>query len=579
VRAAGDAALHVREAFLAYREGFARFTGRARDAFARADWAALRRGSTERLDLYGACLDSALARLRPLLAERIHERPLWHAANRAYAATVAALPDAELAQTFFNSVTRRVFATAGVDPGIEFVELAFPPHPPPAAVVRRCPRRHDTAGLVARLLSHHAPACGFEDLGRDATLVAAELDAADPAPIESIESARPLFVRNRRAYIVGRALRASGVAHPVVIPLVNETGRVAADTVLLSEDDASIVFSFTRSYFFVETEHPRALVAFLASLMPKKPVSDLYDAIGHIRHGKTELYRALHSHLLRSEDPFELAAGQRGMVMLVFTLPSYDLVFKVIRDRFPPPKTATRRKVMAKYDLVFRHDRAGRLVDARVFEHLKLERRRFPPALLGELVGEAGASVTVGEDSVVLRHLYTERRMRPLDLFLREAHPAAARAAILDYGEAIRDLARSNIFPGDMLLKNFGVTRHGRVVFYDYDELALLTDCRFREVPRARYDDEELAGEPWFFVGENDVFPEEFLPFLGLDGQLRDAFMGAHRDLMSVAFWSAMQAEHLAGRFPDVAPYPSSRRLSARQKPASWQRSLIAKST
>jgi isocitrate dehydrogenase kinase/phosphatase len=577
--AARDGAEVVREAFLAYRAEFARLTARARASFSAGDWTQVRRDAAERLDLYGGCLAAALERLRALLGDGLHERPLWHAANRAYAHSIAGMADAELAQTFFNSVTRRVFATAGVDPAIEFVELAFPPSPPEEDVVRTCPRRHDTAGVVARLLQHHELPCGYEDLGRDATLIAADLDAASASPVLAIDSARPLFFRNRRAYVVGRVRRASGEAHPIVVPLVNETGRVAADTVLLTEDEASIVFSFTRSYFFVETAHPRGLVGFLRTLMPRKPVSDLYDAIGHNRHGKTELYRALHAHLAASHDPFEIAAGQRGMVMLVFTLPSYDLVFKVIRDRFPPPKTVTRRSVVAKYDLVFRHDRAGRLVDARSFEHIQFDRRRFPPALIDELLGEAGETVELGPRSLGLRHLYTERRMRPLDLYLREAAPAQRVAAILDYGEAIRDLARSNIFPGDMLLKNFGVTRHGRVVFYDYDELALLTDCRFREVPRARYDDEELAGEPWFFVGENDVFPEEFLPFLGLEGELRDAFMDAHRDLMSVEFWSSMQAEHRAGRVPDVMPYPASRRFAGRQNPASWQRSLIAKRT
>ena len=266
--------------------------------------------------------------------------------------------------------------------------------------------------------------------------------------------------------------------------------------------------------------------------MPKKPVSELYDAIGHNKHGKTELYRALLAHIQASDDHFEIAAGQRGMVMAVFTLPSYDLVFKMIRDRFPPPKTATRREVMKKYELVFRHDRAGRLVDAREFEHLKFEKRRFSEALLDELRTETAGSVEIGDDTVVLHHLYTERRLRPLDLYLRESTPAEGRVAILDYGESIRDLARSNIFPGDMLLKNFGVTRHGRIIFYDYDELAVLTDCRFREVPRARYDDEEMSGEPWFFVGENDVFPEEFLPFLGLQGEPREAFLARHSDLL-----------------------------------------------
>ena len=340
---------------------------------------------------------------------------------------------------------------------------------------------------------------------------------------------------------------------------------MAADAVLLTEDEVSMVFSFTRSYFFVDTDRPRELVAFLRSLMPRKPVSELYDAIGHNKHGKTELYRALLAHAQASDDRFEVAAGQPGMVMAVFTLPSYDLVFKVIRDRFPPPKTATRREVMRKYELVFRHDRAGRLVDAREFEHLEFEKRRFSEALLDELRRDARASAEIGDRTVVLHHLYTERRLRPLDLYLREATPLEGRDAVLDYGEAIRDLARSNIFPGDMLLKNFGVTRHGRIVFYDYDELAVLTDCRFREVPRSRYDQDEMAGEPWFFVGENDVFPEEFLPVLGLSGEPREAFLARHADLLGTAFWTAMQEEHRAGRVPDIFPYPQEKRFAVRE--------------
>jgi isocitrate dehydrogenase kinase/phosphatase len=239
-------------------------------------------------------------------------------------------------------------------------------------------------------------------------------------------------------------------------------------------------------------------------------------------------------------------------------------VFKIIKDVFPPPKATTRRQVMRKYDLVFRHDRAGRLVDAREFEHLAFDRARFAPEVLEELASEARESAQIGAERVVLRHLYTERRLRPLDLFLREAPEDQKRTAIVDYGESIRDLARSNIFPGDMLLKNFGVTRHGRVVFYDYDELAVLTDCRFREVPRARYDEEEMAGEPWFFVGENDVFPEEFLPFLGLDDAAREAFLSQHRDLLTVGFWTELQEQHRQGHVPEVFPYPRSKRYPVR---------------
>lgn len=567
MRAAGrDVAWIVREAFEAYREGFHGFTARARAHFENADWAEARRITTERLDLYGACLQGALFRLHERLGEQFHDRDRWHAANESFRGHLAGLPDAELAETFFNSVTRRVFATSGVDPAIEFVHpLAAEPLPEQLdRVVRVCPRRHDTAGLVARLLDHHAFACGFEDLARDATRVARDLDAADPAPVEAIESARVLFYRGQAAYLVGRARRAGGASHPVVIALANRGGGVSVDAALLTEDEASVVFSFTRSYFFVEADRSRELVAFLHRLLPRKPLAELYDAIGHPRHGKTELYRSLLDHLARSDDRFETAPGQKGMVMLVFALPAYDLVFKIIKDAFPPPKATTRRQVMRKYDLVFRHDRAGRLVDAREFEHLAFDRARFAPEVLEALASEARESAQIGADRVVLRHLYTERRLRPLDLFLREAQEGPKRVAIVDYGESIRDLARSNIFPGDMLLKNFGVTRHGRVVFYDYDELAVLTDCRFREVPRARYDEEEMAGEPWFFVGENDVFPEEFLPFLGLDDAAREAFLSQHRDLLTVGFWTELQEQHRQGHVPEVFPYPRSKRYPVR---------------
>jgi isocitrate dehydrogenase kinase/phosphatase len=557
-------ALIVGEAFEAYHESFRRLTSRARAHFDRAQWAAARRDSADRLDLYGDSLAEVLARLRVRLADRFHDRALWRQANEAYGRELARSPRIELAETYFNSVTRRIFSTAGVDPGVEFV-LPLMDEPLARgsdAIIRTCPRRHDTAGLVARLLDHHRLAGGYLDLARDATLVAAEVDAAHAARVERLETARPLFFRNKGAYIIGRVCRAGGVTHPIVIALANEAGRVVVDAVLLTEDEASIVFSFTRSYFFVETDQPRELVAFLRGLMPRKPVSDLYDALGHVRHGKTELYRALLGHLARSDERFEIAPGQKGMVMLVFTLPAYDLVFKVIRDEFPPAKATTRRQVMRKYDLVFRHDRAGRLVDAREFEHLALDGRRFPAALREELAREASKSVTLAKDTVVLHHVYTERRVRPLDMYLREASPQSAQAAVFDYGEAIRDLARSNIFPGDMLLKNFGVTRNGRIVFYDYDELAVLTDCRFRDAPRSRYDGAELLGEQPFFVGDNDVFPAEFVSTLDLRGELRDRFLARHGALLGVEFWTRMQEEHRAGRIPDVFPYPQSKRFA-----------------
>jgi len=303
------------------------------------------------------------------------------------------------------------------------------------------------------------------------------------------------------------------------------------------------------------------LIAFLKSIMPLKRVAELYISIGYNKHGKTELYRDLLHHLAHSDGQFQIARGEKGMVMVVFTMPSYDVVFKVIRDRFSWPKTTTRQTVMDNYQFVFRHDRAGRLVDAQEYEHLKFDRDRFSAELLDELMATAAGNVTVGDNWVSIKHVYTERRVTPLNLYLSEAEETAAGEVVMDYGRAVKELASANIFPGDLLLKNFGVTRHGRVVFYDYDELCLLTECNFREMPEARSFDEEFTTEPWFAVGRNDIFPAEFRSFLGLHGRLRDVFVQAHGDLFSVEFWQQMQARLRAGEVIDIFPYRQSSRL------------------
>ncbi len=370
-----------------------------------------------------------------------------------------------------------------------------------------------------------------------------------------------LFFRNKEAYLVGRIVTASDTL-PLAIALHHPPGGIVVDAVLLDEDSLSILFSFTRSYFLVCTERPYNLVHFLKSIIPHKRTAELYTAIGYNKHGKTELYRDIVSYTLEcTNEQFEFSPGQRGMVMIVFNMAQDDLVIKLIRDRFRNPKNTTRRAVVEKYDLVFKHDRAGRLVEAHAFEYLKFDRCWFSDELLDELLREAAETVEVVQDEVILRHAYVERRVTPLDIFLPEAEPSAAASAVIDYGKAIKDLAVSNIFPGDMLLKNFGVTRHRRVVFYDYDELCPLIDCHFRKLPPPRTTEDELESDPWFFVDENDVFPEEFPRFLGLAPDLLEVFMEHHSDLFDVEFWQKAQAAIRGGEIISVLPYLSQHRL------------------
>jgi isocitrate dehydrogenase kinase/phosphatase len=566
--AAARGAVIIEEAFLAYSKEFQRFTLQARLRFEARDWRGALQDAADRLDVYNSLVGRTIEHLHDLLDEQTRDRATWRAMKGAYLDLVNDRTDSELAETFFNSITRRIFTTVGVDSDVEFVAAGAEPLDPLLAggdVAEDFPCGQGVLPAIARLLRRHEFSVGYEDLAGDAALAAdAIADHCQGADVHAIEAVRAVFFRNKGAYLVGR-IRTSGGDHPLAIALLNRSGRVMVDAVLLTEDEVSILFSFTRSYFFVDAPRPAALVAFLRSIMPRKPVSELYTSLGHNKHGKTLFYRDMIQHLATTDERFEIAPGAPGMVMLVFTMPSYDAVFKIIRDRFAPPKTTTRAEVMGKYQLVFRHDRAGRLVDAQEFEHLRFDRRRFSDALLAELQAEAADTVSVTEGDVVVRHLYTERKMTPLDLYLKETPADAACAAVLDYGESLRDLAATNIFPGDLLLKNFGVTRHGRLVFYDYDELCLLSDCRFRAIPRALTDEDELSSEPWYYVGPQDVFPEEFLPFLGLGPDLKEAFVAAHSELLRPEFWWRMQEVHRAGSVADILPYPPTRRLRRRE--------------
>jgi isocitrate dehydrogenase kinase/phosphatase len=558
----------IRHGFESYQGERARITRRARGRFEARDWAGAQQDARERLDLRDQVVHETVGVVRAELGGAAHERAVWQAMKDRYEALQEARPDFEIGRSFFNSVGRRVFATVGVDPTIEFLASEVPPPRETVTLHLTFPREVTTEALLRRVLTAFSHAVPYEDLGRDARLAGIELDAHlrgldDGQPIEALEMLSSVFYRGKGAYLVGR-LRRGRYTTPLVLALVHGEEGVVLDAILFTEDDVSIVFSFTRSYFHVEADRPRELVAFISTLLPLKRVSELYTSIGYNKHGKAELYRELARHLEETRESFVPARGDKGLVMSVFTLPGLEVVFKVIKDRFPPPKQTTRREVIDKYRHVFRHDRAGRLVDAQDYMHLAFPRARFSDELLAELSHHCAESVQVRGDEVAVAHLYAERRVTPLNLFIREADEWTARQAVLDFGWSLRDLAATNTFPGDMLLKNFGVTRHGRVIFYDYDELTKVTDCHFREIPRGGGpggDDEYDGGEPTFYIGPDDIFPEEFLPFLGLPGRLREVFLQAHGELLTGRWWRDIQDKIRAGEIVDIFPYREEQRL------------------
>ncbi|WP_440225727.1 bifunctional isocitrate dehydrogenase kinase/phosphatase [Dokdonella sp. MW10] len=561
------AAALILDAFLDYNARFSDITRRAQRRFERRDWKYARVDAAARIDLYDVCIRETLGRLELLLDERVRSRPLWAAMRGAFEALVEPMLDRELTKTFFNSLSRRHFRTTGVEVDIEFVALDLEPTAnivEPVAV-NAYDVDGDLRGACARLLADVAFANGYADATRCADALAeacrARAEAGGWGELVAIEVLRTVFYRERRAYLVGRVRHATGV-QPFVAALVSQADGARVDALLTEIDHVSVLFGYTRSYFHADLPTIGDTVVFLASLLPHKPVEEIYTVLGRAKQGKTERFRHLFRHLAaHPEERLVRAEGERGMVMAVFTPRGYPLVFKVIRDQFAYPKDMARRHVEEKYRLVFRYDRVGRLVDAQEFRHLRFPRAQFDDAILDELLAQCAESVGVDGDEVLVRHCYVQRRLRPMNLYVREMPPEAATRAMLDYGQAIKDLARSNIFPGDLLLKNFGITRGGRAIFYDYDELCLLEACRFRRVPEARDEDETRPLEEWLTVREGDVFPEMFPRFLGVPAALRTALVERHGEIFDPAWWSALQDDLARGGYGDVPPYPSHLRL------------------
>ena len=568
---AAEIAVRIERAFVGFHNEFKSITRRASRRFARQEFEGHQDDASERLLLHRRCVEECVKFVKPLVTLHPQEdrRGIWTQARLDYAQSIAWRPDSELAETFFNSVTRRVFTMVGVDDDLEFRwfgGIALPVVDPGQGELVTFRRRGSTGALMESVLAAYDLRGRWTDLPGDAAKIARSVDRhlsqtwEATMPVE-VDMLAPVFYRNRGAYLVGRIRHLNRVS-PFVVALVSGPDGIRADAALLDENLVSRIFGFTRSYFHVDTEEPGAIVAFVKNILPLKPVAELYTSIGHSGHGKTSLFRAIYRHLDNSSDRFVAARGVKGMVMNVFTLPSFGVVFKTIKDTFPPSKRTSRAQIREKYNLVFQHDRVGRMVDAQVFENLAFPRDRFTDELLEELLAESGETVHVVGDQVIIDHVYTERRMYPLDLYLREMPVPQARAAVIDYGAAIKDLCSANIFPGDLFTKNFGVTRHGSVVFYDYDELALLQEMNFREIPESRSYEDEMSDQPWFSIGVDDVFPEEFRKFFRFPEAVRDAFDDHHADLYTADGWRAMQDRHHETSMPEFFPYPAEARLS-----------------
>ena len=553
---------------------FRQVSAAAKQRFERADWAGQQAAQRERIAFYDQRVDEATERLQNELDAGNQPMEIWQQAKLHYIGLLTNHHQPELAETFFNSVTTKILRREHfnneflfVRPALstEYIENEEPAAKPTFRVYY--PHTHEALhACLRRAIENFQLALPFEDLDRDVhqVLVAVRQRFGNDVRLRAnfqIQMLDSLFYRNKGAYAVGKVINGF-TEFPLALPILhNERGQLFIDTVLLTEDDLLLLFSFARAYFMVDMEIPSAYVQFLRSLMARKPRAELYNALGLAKQGKTLFYRDFLYHLRHSSDQFIVAPGIKGMVMVVFTLPSFPFVFKVIKDFYPPQKDTTRDKIKGKYLLVKQHDRVGRMAETLEYSNVAFERARFSPELIQEIETFCPSQLEYDGDTIIIRHCYIERRMIPLNIYLQEADDAQLDAAVIEYGNAIKDMVAANIFPGDMLWKNFGITRHGKVVFYDYDEIEYITDCNFRRVPAPRNEEDEMAAEPWYAVGPHDVFPETFGQFLLGNPKVRAVFMKHHADLLDAAFWQEHQSRIREGHLYDVFTYDATRRF------------------
>lgn len=559
----------IRAGFDHHYRRYRAMTAGAWQRFENADWAAVQGASRECIGYYDRHVDTTIADLRAEFGIRELDEPLWRRVKVEYLRLLPEHRQPELAETYYNSVFCHLFHRAYYNNEFIFVwPVLSTEHLESETPNFRCyyPTRDGFAQVICEILSSFEFRLPFPAIRRDLRHLIRAIRTRFPSGGERHQNFQlavlsRVFYRNKGAYIIGKAINGADQI-PFVIPILNdESGGLYVDTLLTGNDELSAIFSFSRAYFMVDTEVPAAVVEFLQPLMPHKGKAELYTAIGLHKFGKAEFYRSFLKHLHYSSDDLVVAPGIRGMVMCVFTLASFPYVFKVIKDRFPSPKTTTRETVRQKYQLVKLHDRVGRMADSWEYSDVAFPRERFSDALLTQLREEAASSLAIEGDQVIIKHLYIERRMRPLNLYLESANAEQREHAIREYGDAIKQLAAANIFPGDLLFKNFGVTRQGRVVFYDYDEICYLTECNFREIPQAPFPELEMADEPWYTAAPGDVFPEEFATFLLTDPRIRTCFLAHHRELLDAAWWRSRQEGIRQGHLEDVFAYPAQRRF------------------
>jgi len=423
---AQDAAQAIFKGFLGYNKDFRDRTLKAKKRFEKKDWYASQRDQAKRIELYEIWVWHLVNKLTEKLDKQVSNHELWSQIKTEFDRVTQDFCDVEFTKTYFNSISRRIFNTRGINPDVEYIAIDLKPLQNVTKAVPTICFRSDLGvnDMLTELLKNFEFDVDYPNVSKSAEFIGKlikhqYLMQHPERELHHIEVLQPVFYQNTRAFLVGK-LVFNDLTTPFAIALMNSDKGIKVDAVVQTPNDMSVLFGYTRSYFQVDLETVSDTVVYLRELMPHKSIAELFTVLGRAKQGKTERYRHLMSHLENSSDQFEIAAGDAGLVMAVVTLPSYNMVFKLIRDKFGYPKTATRKEVLGRYQLVFKHDRAGRLIDAQEFRHLEFNLDRFDEKSLQELTETCAESVEVKGDKLLIKHCYIERRITPLNLYLQK---------------------------------------------------------------------------------------------------------------------------------------------------------------
>ena len=541
----------------------------AKSAFERRDPATSLDLSRRRLSVYSVSALALARRLREALPSVAEDETFWKQIEARYLTSIEGRYESDLAFAYIHSARRMTYEGRWKP-----VEYAFLHHREPeserSAVVRidfPIAPGSDLAALVDRILDVPRFERPWRDREGDVRRVVERLGSifrgGTGRPVE-IQMTDAGFFRNRGAYVVGRIVFGDASATPLILALLNHDAGIYVQAVLTGEADAHNLFSSTLANFHVTNTHYHELAAFLHTVMPTRRLGLHYSTIGFNHVGKVAVMNELREELATHGEVFTTAVGFRGSVAIGFAAPSSDYNLKVIRDiptdQYKWGEFPGIGAVLDKYRRVHEIDRTGSMLDNIIYYNLELDPAWFEPELLAELLRDAGESVSLRDDAVILKHLIVQRRVRPLPVFLRDATPEEAREVIVNLGHCIKNNAAANVFNKDLDARNYGVSRFQKVFLFDYDALEPLTRVKVRSNV-GRFDGEDDVPD-WFYEDGVIFLPEEIESGFRIhDRGLRRLFRDVHGDLLTTGYWERMQHDLDQGQVPSIRLYPERRKL------------------